>query len=616
MYFDALTLTAVADELRETLVGGRVQRVLLVGPLSIGLEVYARGRRHQLIASADPQHARVNLVQARLTRGVDHDSPLLLLLRKYVLGGVVRAVEQPALERIIVLSIVKRPESRNRNAPPTDADAEQREQFDAPLPTDEAAAEDAELLEALHNRPAAPDLLHCDLIIEPQDRRSNIILVDDNNLILDSIKRVTPRMSSRVILPRHVYEVPPPQEKRDPRQATAAGIEALCAEKTGDLAKGLVATYAGVSPQAAREIVFRALGRPAARCDEPLPFYTVAARLRELYTDPPAPSVAGDPTAPTAFAPYQLTHLPAATPQPGISAALEQFYRAREAVSGHSQRRGAIQQQFNAARTRLSRRRDQIAGELAKAQELETLRWEGEMIFAFLHEVRPGQASLTVEERTISLDPRRNAVDQAQERFKAYDKAKSAIAGLPERLTTADAQLAGLDELASMLELADSYDQIEQIAFEAEELGYLREHPDPTTARRKRRAPKVRPLHLVSSAGFDIYIGRSARQNEEVTFRIGRPDDLWVHVRTIHGAHVIVRSGGREIPEPTLAEAAGLAAYFSQARNEAAVDVDICRRALVRKVPNGPPGLVTYRAERTLRIAPQAPTISITERHG
>lgn len=608
MYFDALTLAAVADELRETLVGGRVQRVVLTGPLSIGLEVYARGRRHQVIASADPRHARVHLVQARLTRGVDHDPPLLLLLRKYVLGGIVRAVEQPALERIILLSIVKRPESRNRDHPPPDSAAAPPETpDDAPEPAAADAAADAALLTALDDRALALGLLHCDLIIEPQDRRSNIILVDDNNLILDSIKRVTPRMSSRVILPRHVYEVPPPQTKRDPRQATAAGIEALCNDNPGDLAKGLVAAYAGVSPQIAREAVFRALGRSDARCDAALPFYTIAARLRELFTMPPEPSIAGDPAAPTAFAPYRLTHLPDVHAQPSISAALETFYASREAVADHAQRRAAIMQQFDAARARLQRRRDLLAGELAKAQELETLRWEGEMIFAFLHELRPGQSELVVEGRPIALDPRRSAVEQAQERFKAYDKAKSAMAGLPERLAAADAQLAGLAELASMLELADSFDQIEQIAYEAAELGYLREHPDPTTARRKRRAPQVRPLQLVSGDGFAIYIGRSARQNEEVTFRIGRPDDLWVHVRTIHGSHVIVRSNGREVPEATLAEAASLAAYFSQARTEAAVDVDICRRALVRKVPGGPPGLVTYRAERTMRVAPRAP---------
>jgi predicted ribosome quality control (RQC) complex YloA/Tae2 family protein len=114
MYFDALTIAAVADELRETILGGRIQRVLQTGPLSIGLEIYNRGQRHQLLASAHPQLARAHLVRARLTRGVEQDTPMLLLMRKYVLGGRVIAVEQPALERILLLSIAKRAETRNR----------------------------------------------------------------------------------------------------------------------------------------------------------------------------------------------------------------------------------------------------------------------------------------------------------------------------------------------------------------------------------------------------------------------------------------------------------------------------------------------------------------------
>jgi predicted ribosome quality control (RQC) complex YloA/Tae2 family protein len=593
MYVDALTLAAVADELRETVLGGRVQRVVLTGPLSIGLEIYARGTRHQVIASAEHDAARVHIVRERLTRGVTHDPPLLLLLRKYVLGGVIRAVEHPPLERIILLSIAKRPESRNRNRATVDAEA------DLDTLGDDLADDSAAPLD-LHD----PDLWRCDLIFEPQDRRSNIILVDDDNLILDSIKRVTPRMSSRVIMPRQVYEVPPPQDKRDPRQATAAGVAAMCAERRGDLAKALVSTYAGVSPQIAREVVFRALGQVAVACADDLPFYLIAARLRELFTDPPLASIAGPADAPTAFAPYLISHIAEVTPQPSISVALEAFFALRTAVVGHAQRRSALQQQLAAARSRLVRRQDQIAGELAKAQELETLRWEGEMIFAFLHTLRPGQTRLDVEGRAITLEAQRSAVEQAQERFKAYDKAKSALAGLPERLDAVQVQLQGLDELVVLLDLADTYDQIEQIAEEAEELGYLREHPDPTTARRKRRKSTVRPLHVRSAEGFDIYIGRSARQNEEVTFRIGRPEDMWVHVRTIHGAHVIVRTGGREVPDATLLQAAALAAYYSQARSEAAVDVDICRRALVRKVAGGPVGLVTYRAEQTLRVAP------------
>ncbi|MBP1467562.1 NFACT family protein [Candidatus Chloroploca sp. M-50] len=642
MYFDALTLAAVAEELRATILHGRVQRVLLTGPLSLGLEVYAHGRRYQLLASAHPQLARVHLVEGRLTRGVQQETPLLLLLRKYVLGGRITAIEQPPLERVLLLSIVKAEEIRNIDfspdspspgsegvspsgnvrardvlAPrdvshqlPESLDLQPDDDFDALPDFDDETGEDAELAASPRPRPRRTGkLLTCELIIEPQDRRSNILLVDDNNLILDSIKRVTPRMSSRVVMPRRVYELPPPPDRRDPTLATAAGLAALAETGQSDLVRALVAGYRGVSPQLAREVVFRALGRTQARLDEPLPHYLLAARLREMMGEEAAPSLATGPEGPVAYAPYTLTHLNPVVSISSISAALEQFYASREVVTGHTQRREALVQALGTTRDRLARRHDQLATELERARELDQLRWEGEMIFAFLHSLRPGQTSLEVEGRVINLDPQCSPVEQARDRFRQYEKARSAVAGLPERLAEAETQLTALDQLVVLLQLSDTYEEVEQIAREAEEFGFIREHPDPTTSRRRQRPATTRPLHLVSSDGFDLYIGRSARQNEEVTFRIGRSDDLWVHVRTLHGSHVLVRSGGREVPEPTLHEAACLAAYFSQARDEAAVEVDLCRRALVRKIPGGPPGLVTYRAERTLRVAPCKPSL-------
>ncbi|RMD78316.1 MAG: DUF814 domain-containing protein, partial [Chloroflexi bacterium] len=127
--------------------------------------------------------------------------------------------------------------------------------------------------------------------------------------------------------------------------------------------------------------------------------------------------------------------------------------------------------------------------------------------------------------------------------------------------------------------------------------GYLR-----TSAVRRQR-PRGRPLQVRSSDGLPIYIGRTARQNEEVTFRIARPTDLWLHARNIHGAHVIIRAD--HPPERTIAEAAALAAYYSQARDDTAVEVDICQRRAVRKIPGGPTGLVSYYPERTVRVKPE-----------
>ena len=225
------------------------------------------------------------------------------------------------------------------------------------------------------------------------------------------------------------------------------------------------------------------------------------------------------------------------------------------------------------------------------------------MIYGFMHALAPGQAELEVEGRRIALDPRLSPVENAQARFRAYDKAKGALAGVPERLDAVEARLAGLDETLALLDLAEGFEQIEGIAHEAAEQGYIR-RPAGRARVKTRRQP---PLRVESPDGFAIYVGRSAAQNEQATFKIGAADDLWLHARGRPGAHVIVKSGGRDVPATTLLAAAELAAYFSQGRAESAVEVDISRRSQVRRVPGGPPGLVTYRAEQTIRAEPRPP---------
>jgi len=618
MYFDALTLAAVADELEDTILGGRIQRVLLTTPLSVALEIYARGRRSHLLLSAHPQFTRVHLSATKPSRGVERDTPLLLLLRKYVVGGRVAEIEQPELERVLVLSIVKGRQARNiadhqaaddpgsalddRSSGLTNAEIDELE----PAPADEA--DDGETW-------------RCELIVEAMERRGNIILVGAANLIMESARHITPRMSHRPVQPRAPYELPPRQEKRDPRHATPEGIRALLdrpapestvaparAKKSPQptLARALVADYLGLSPLAAREAVFRATGQADTPLMPDLPWAKRALAVRGLWNDDWQPCLAGDEASPHAYAPYLLTQLPDATPVKSISAALDAFYSAHEQLTAHNQRRDSLRQQLLERRERIDHQRQGLSSELKRASELDRLRWEGEMIYAFLHTLAPGQASLVVEERTIALDPTRTPVENAQDRFHAYDKAKSAMAGVPERLQAVEARLAGLDETLALLDLAEGYDQIEGIAREAAEHEYIRA---PARGRTPKPSKRLAPLRVESRDGFAIYIGRSAGQNEQVTFKIGASDDLWLHARGIPGAHVIIKSGGREVPETTLHEAAALAAYYCQARAEPAVEIDIARRGLVRRIPNGPTGLVSYQAERTIRAAPHAPIV-------
>jgi predicted ribosome quality control (RQC) complex YloA/Tae2 family protein len=595
MYFDALTLAAVADELRATILNGRIQHVQLPTRLSITLEIYAHGRRQHLLLSAHPQWTRAHLCVAKPSRGVERATPLLLLLRKYVVGGHIVAIEQPALERVLLISIAKGRLARNTGslaasgAPAPDADS---------ATPDWADDDDAEPL-------------RCELILEAMERRGNIILVGDDNIILDSARYITPRMSHRAVQPREPYELPPAQNKRDPRHTTSAGIQALLEEQPARPAqelpalwRALVGAYRGLAPLAAREAVFRATGQAEQALAPDLPWAQLAEALRELWSAPWQPCLVFAGDQPAAFAPYALNHLAPFEPQPSISAALELFYAAREQLSSHQQRRDAIRQMLFDSRERLERQHRLLSIQLERAQALDRLRWEGEMIYGFLHAIEPGQTTLDIEGRSISLDPAHTPSENAQARFHAYDKAKGALAGVPERLHAVAVRLAGLDETLALLDLAEGFDAIEGIAREAIEQGYIKL---PQGARKTPKVRRLTPLRIESSDGYTIYVGRSASQNEQVTFKLGAPDDLWLHARGFPGAHVIVKSGGKDVPEQTLREAAELAAYFSKGREERGLDVEVARRALVRRVPNGPTGLVTYQAERTIRVAPRAP---------
>lgn len=531
--------------------------------MSVGLEIYHAGRRYHLLASANPRSPRLHLVDAKLSRGVEHDTPLLLLLRKYVRNGTLTNIEQPDLERIVVLSITKYPRGRK--------DEEEDE--------DDVATEQ-----------------HCELVVEMLGPRANLILVNDDNVILEATRRSTTEPGGRAIMPRTVYTLPPiPAGRRDPRIATEAGVQDACGQGN-DTAKALAGAYAGVSPLLARE----ALARAEASSEIGATSSAIATQLRALYAAPIEPSLAYDRDRPVAFAPYRLTQYSDVRPIASISQALQIYYEASEQLTSHAQRRDQLLAQVREARTRLDRQRDALERELVRAEALDTLRWEGEMIYGYIHALTPGQTMLEVEGRTIKLNPNKSAVENAQTRFREYDKAKGALAGVPERLKATESQLAYVDDMITLLELADSFEAISTIERELIEqqiVGKRGERP---------KGPRSAPLRLTSSDGTTILVGRSAGQNEEVTFNLAQPDDLWFHARDVPGAHVVVLIDG-PVGDATMLEAAGLAAHFSKARNSTTIEVTVCERRNVRKVAGGPPGLVTVRNEHSIRVPPLDP---------
>jgi predicted ribosome quality control (RQC) complex YloA/Tae2 family protein len=591
--YDVLIIAAIVDAFTSDLVHGRIQQVAQVDELTLALEVYAAHQRRWLVLSAHPEHARVLLASRRVDGDAERVTPLLLLLRKYARGGRIVSVSQPRYERIVRFSIAKpfRPNNSDEDA---DVDGD----------------DDVELVTT-------------DLYVELMGRRSNIILTDDSGRILDAVKRVSTEMSRvRPIRPGAAYIPPPPQDKHDPMRATPTMLLDAAATSRDSLAKWLVATFLGISPALAAEAAVRARIEPGTRAAELS--QDDAARLADALTAMFVGIRSGEwqpmlyswETGKADFFAIEMLSLAneegvTATSYQSIveaaSAAWEANLTAVSAPAGrHTVRRERLVAEIDEARERVRQRTRSLEEQVARAAEVEVLRTKGEMIYAWIGEIRQGQPLYTTPDGlAIELDPTLTPSQNAQDYFERYRKAQSAEANLPALLDEAARELAYLDQLRSMATLAETYDEIESVRIEwlawAEPARGGTRASRPKGARPSKQAR--RPRAYRTSNGDAIYIGRTGQQNDEVTFSIANPDDLWLHVRNMPGAHVILRAGGNR-SDDTIERAASLAAWYSDGRNATAVPVDITERRYVRKIKGAGPGMVTYRNERTLNVRP------------
>jgi predicted ribosome quality control (RQC) complex YloA/Tae2 family protein len=613
---DALTIAALQRELHERVVGGRIQNLLIPGPLSVSLEIYRAGTgRTHLFMSAHPQHARVHLLPTAPTRDPEQHPSLLLLLRKYVRGGTLLDAYQPPYERVLVLSIAKRIPTGKR----------QEYHFEGDFRDNGHDEEEDE---------SAP-ITQVKVYVEVMGRLSNIVLVGPDGFILDSIKRVTPDINRyRVTLPHREYVPPPPQEKRDPLRATINTLSLELSKASGDdpsapVWKGLVAGFLGVSPTLAREATFRAFG------DGKLPTHGVATQpdqltrlldqLRSLLRGTSTndkPSVVwrvapeGD-KKPLDFAPYLLTHLNGEHAEissyKSVSEAISAYYASLEALGGHSALKSQVRAEITEALRKEERKLSALLEQLRESEALEELRHKGEMVLSYMHTLRPGEQRLVIPEdgMTIELDPALTPVENAQSIFRAYRKAKSAHEGLPELVEAAQLTVDYWDGLLTSLDLATTYDDIRAVQTEVRAARAKAGHkPAEETGRNQKRSNKGKgqekapqPLRARTRVGAHLLVGRTAGQNDTATFKLALPDDLWFHARGVPGAHVILRTAGGVTPAD-IQEAAAIAAAHSKSRSEAQVDVLYTERRYVRKVPNAPPGSATYKNERVIRVAP------------
>lgn len=568
MYLDVFTVSALVDEFLDTLVGGRIQDVLDVDETGIGLEIYANHRRRYLYLSADPVSPRLHLVSDKLRRGLTKPTQVGLLLRRYAEGGGITHVSQPPWERIL--------------------------QFDIEGPEGEIA-----------------------LIVEPMERRSNILLVREG-VIVDCMRRVGPEENRyRLSLPAHKYVLPPPQTgKLDPFKLTPEDMIGLFDQPEDPKRKTrqvLASRLLGVSPLLAKEFLFRAGLDENQKVIDAEPERLLAgmqAIIVPLARRNWQPGIAEGDEGVAAFTVYPLESTANWRQVDTVSEALEAFYSTPVGEDAYNAAKVPVQAMLDDAQGKLRAKLASLERSLTDDAEREVLKQSGELILAYQYAIQSGQTQLKAQydpdkpELVISLNPAQTPLENAQAYFTRYDKAKRALADVPRLVEETRNELAFLAQLTADLTMAANWPDIDEVRQALQCKGYWRGK----AAKRIAGSGQSAPLKCVTKDGFVIWVGRNSRQNEQVTFGKGGGLDLWLHAHDVPGSHVIVKFDGRPIPELVVEQAAAIAAYYSTSRDEGKVLVDVTECRYVKKIKGAGPGMVTYRNETTRTVRPQRET--------
>ncbi|MCY3833596.1 MAG: NFACT RNA binding domain-containing protein [Chloroflexi bacterium] len=565
---DSFTISALVDELRAALVGGRVQDVLDVEALAIGLEIYAKRRRRYLYLSADASQPRVHLVDAKLRRGLAKPTQLGLLLRRFVEGGAIVDLRQPAWERLLEIEI----EARDGTFK---------------------------------------------LIAELMPRRANLLLLRDG-LILDCLKRVGPDENRyRLSLPNHDYLPPPPiRGQLDPARLTESDLRRLLenADKGSTQTRRILpGKILGLSPLLAKEIIFRSTGDIAARAEETdsetlyAAFQAVVTPLLQRRWQPGIGRLQG---VPEAVSVVPLTHLDWAARE-SISAAMQEYFGAINSRDAYAEAKKPVLGAIDESKRKLAAKLDSLQRGLRDESSMERLRQSGELILAYQYTVDSGQRELRAQyepdepELVVALDPALSPLENAQSYFRRYEKAKSAAGAVPALIEETRVELRFVEQLERDLAVAGNWPEIDDVIQILQERGHWQ------GARLKHigGGGRAGPLRLVNRAGYVIWLGRNSRQNERVTFKLAKPQDIWLHARDAPGAHVVIRNDGRRISDELIAEAAAVAAWYSKRRGDARVQVDYTRVKYVKAIKGAGPGMVAYRNENSLFVQPSDESI-------
>lgn len=570
MAFDGVTVASLVSEFNKKILNGRIYKIAQTESDELLLTIKVNRDQYRLLISANASLPLTYFTSTNKTAPLTAPN-FCMLLRKHINNGRIINISQPGLERIIDFEI--------------------------------------QHLDELG------DIKTKHLIVELMGKHSNIIFVD-NGVILDSIKHVNSIMSSvRQVLPGKDYFIPDTMSKKDPLTVDKEEFEATVFSKPMPLSKAIYTSFTGISPTIAENICFECKFdsfQPAntlVKGDQNIIWMSFYQLINNIKAENFYPTIYEKDDKPEEFSAVKLSTFSdcKAISYESISELLENYYAKKNQYTRMRQKSVDLRKIVSTILERDNKKYNIQLKQLKDTEKKDKYKVYGELLTTYGYSIEPGTKSFETVDFysgkpvTIPLDPTISPIDNAKKYFNKYTKLKRTYEALIDIIKETKNSIDYLETINVAIDIAGNEEDLKAISNELAETGYIKKR---NLNKGKKVKDKSKPLHFISSDGFDMFVGKNNIQNEELTFKVATGNDWWFHSKTFPGSHVIVKCNNQELPDATFEEAAHLAAHYSKGSNQDKVEIDYIQKKHIKKIAGAMPGFVIYHTNYSMTVSP------------
>ena len=570
MAFDGFITKSIISELKGLIIGAKVNKVYEPTKNEVVLSLYNNGENYLLNLCANPEFCRIHLTNYT-KQNPQNAYNFCMLLRKYLVGGRIINISNFDLERTVEI------------------------QF--------------ECYNDLN------DLVKRKLYIEIMSRHSNVILTNENNIIIDTLKHCD---SSRDLLPAHEYTFMPITKESFLRLNSFEEFYKIFEEETASLegvslSKFFTNTFIGFSKPFIKEnlSILNVSDLEFSKADLEKTYNHIKELISFMGTNKVTCKEIGTKD-------YTIITNKITEESKSINAFIDDFYFNKEQNSLFINSRNNLLKIVSSYLNKTNKKLENINQKLKECDGMDTYRLYGELLTANLYKFdsNANVKEVTVDNYydnnspiTIPMDISLSVQKNIEKYFKKYNKLKNALSIVSEQKKEAEKELDYIESIVFNLSNAKTINDISGVYEEIAENVSTKKaiaKQEKNKNIKKKSSSEVIEFETQTIDGFTVYIGKNNMQNDYISLRLSNPNDIWFHTQKIHGSHVLLRNSENleidEIPENVLFNCAKLAKENSKASTSLNVSVDYCYAKFVKKASGSRPGMVIYNNFKTIIV--------------